>query len=259
MTRLRIAWLPDGKRLRLSDGVIDVILQAFGRPGDISRAYDAAIARTQRILNEFDAELPRLSQGVYSGALLGERVNAAVALFGAYAVPPESAVAGAVADDVMAAMLKTAPLDRGFVNNCGRIAFHIAPGQSLPVAMMDRPGGKDLLDKVVITSTAIARGMATLARHWGRCAGVADALMVAAVTAAAADVAGEMIAAATDVPGAARAEALPLAEKRAALASGIAFAEKLQNERLIRAAIVTVQGEEAELYTERMRQQLAET
>ena len=46
-------------------------------------------------------------------------------------ITPMAAVAGAVADAVLAAMVAGLDLSRAFVNNGGDIAFHLAPGESL--------------------------------------------------------------------------------------------------------------------------------
>src|SRR5262249_56579325 len=59
MRRLpQIALLPDGKRLHLQDGPIDLIIEASGREAEIRAAYDAAARRFDGLLDELCAELP---------------------------------------------------------------------------------------------------------------------------------------------------------------------------------------------------------
>ena len=50
-----------------------------------------------------------------------------------------AAVAGAVAEAVLAAMTEAAKLDRAYVNNGGDIALHLAPDQSYNIGMVERP------------------------------------------------------------------------------------------------------------------------
>ena len=50
MTRpTQIALLPDGKRLHLQDGPIDLIVEARGGEADVRAAYDAAALRFTEI------------------------------------------------------------------------------------------------------------------------------------------------------------------------------------------------------------------
>ena len=44
-SRAQIRLLPDGRRLHLQDGPIDLIVEAFGAPGEVENAYRAACAR----------------------------------------------------------------------------------------------------------------------------------------------------------------------------------------------------------------------
>jgi hypothetical protein len=52
MTRLAARLLPDGRRLHLNDGPIDLIIEAWGDAGTIAAAYRAATARAATILDE---------------------------------------------------------------------------------------------------------------------------------------------------------------------------------------------------------------
>ena len=54
------AWLPDGRRLHLQHGPIDLILEAWGPPAAVAAAYARATARFAPLLDELVAELPAL-------------------------------------------------------------------------------------------------------------------------------------------------------------------------------------------------------
>jgi hypothetical protein len=47
MPRARIALLPDGRRLHLQDGPIDLIVEAFGSADAVRAAYGAAATRAR--------------------------------------------------------------------------------------------------------------------------------------------------------------------------------------------------------------------
>ena len=55
-----IRMLPDRRRLHLSDGPIDLIVEAGGIPQTVQCAYEAAARRFVTILDELCAELPLL-------------------------------------------------------------------------------------------------------------------------------------------------------------------------------------------------------
>ena len=102
MTGPQAAWLPDGRRLHLHHGPIDLILEAWGAPEAARAAYRAAVARFDGLLQELVDELPALRSprpvplARAGGARHGARGGAASPEF----VTPMAAVAGAVADAV---------------------------------------------------------------------------------------------------------------------------------------------------------------
>jgi ApbE superfamily uncharacterized protein (UPF0280 family) len=117
-------------------------------------------------------------------------------------ITPMAAVAGAVADHVLEAMLAAAPLDRAHVNNGGDIAVHLGEGASLRIAMIRRPDNPARFGDLVLRSTDGVGGVAT--SGWsGRSfsLGIADAVTVLARTAALADAAATVIGNAVDLPG----------------------------------------------------------
>jgi ApbE superfamily uncharacterized protein (UPF0280 family) len=209
MKRLpQIALLPDGKRLHLQDGPIDLIVEAKGRADEMRAAHDAAAVRFTGLLDELCeelAELRRAAQPAHCAlkGVVARRMHAAVVPFAADCfITPMAAVAGSVAEEILAAMLTAADLDRAYVNNGGDIALHLIGGQHFTVGLMDRPDRSGVLRPLTIEADHPARGVATSGRH-GRSfsLGIADAVAVLAKTASMADAAATIIANAVDLPG----------------------------------------------------------
>ncbi|MCP1971476.1 UPF0280 family protein [Bradyrhizobium elkanii] len=208
MTRLpQIALLPDGKRLHLQDGPIDLVIEAKGRDDDVSAAYRAATERFTGLLDELCAELTELRSAadphrcVLRG-VVARRMHAAVAPFAADRfITPMAAVAGSVAVEILSAMLEAAPLDRAYVNNGGDIALHLGDGEQFTVGLMNRPDRHGVMRTMTVDADMPVRGIATSGRH-GRSfsLGIADAVTVLARTASQADAAATVIANAVDLP-----------------------------------------------------------
>jgi len=209
MTRLpQIAWLADGKRLHLQDGPIDLIVEAKGNEANVRAAYQAAARRFTGLLDELCEELAELRQPAAPEhcslrGIVVRRMHDAVAAFAAeHFITPMAAVAGAVAEEILGAMLNAATLERAYVNNGGDIALHLAEGQQFSIGLMDRPDQSGVMRTLVVDADDAARGIATSGRH-GRSfsLGIADAVTVLARTAAEADAAATIIANAVDLPG----------------------------------------------------------
>ena len=209
MTRLpQIRWLADGKRLHLQEGPIDLIIEAYGTDDDVRSAYEAAIRALTGLLDGMCGELLELRRAARpDGSMLKGRVARrmydAVAPFSADTfVTPMAAVAGAVAEEILGAMVAAADLDRAYVNNGGDIALHLAGSERFTVGLVDHPGEPSLIGRTVIEARDRARGIATSGWH-GRSfsLGIADAVTVLARTAAQADAAATIIANAVDLPG----------------------------------------------------------
>jgi ApbE superfamily uncharacterized protein (UPF0280 family) len=114
-------------------------------------------------------------------------------------ITPMAAVAGSVADEIMAAMCAAADLDRAYVNNGGDIAIHLAPGAEMRAAIAGT--GHDFADRLLIRAADPVRGIATSGwRGRSFSLGIADAVTVLAKDAAAADAAATLIANAVDLP-----------------------------------------------------------
>src|SRR3954453_10702239 len=132
MKRLpQIALLPDGKRMHLQDGPIDLVIEAKAEAAAIRAAYDGAASRFTGLLDELCDELTMLRQAADPArctlnGIVARRMHAAVAPFAAdHFITPMAAVAGSVAEEILGAMLGAAHLDRAYVNNGGDIALHL--------------------------------------------------------------------------------------------------------------------------------------
>lgn len=206
-TRLSVRYITGGTRLHLNDGPIDLVIAAFGTSCAVATAHDAAIACAASILDELCTELNLLRAAstaeVTANGPVARQMQRAVAPFARSAfITPMAAVAGAVAQHVLAAMQDAAVLDRAWVNNGGDIALHLAQGARLAIGMVDRPDRPSLFGAITIGSTDPVRGIATSGwRGRSFSLGIADAVTVLARDAAAADAAATMIANAIDLPG----------------------------------------------------------
>lgn len=189
------ALLPDGRRLHLNYGPIDLIVEADAPSRQA--AYARAIARFETVLSELVTELPALRRPVDDHPFRGvvaRRMQAATRLHLPNFVTPMAAVAGAVADEILSVMASVPGLTKAHVNNGGDVAFFLGPGESVTAAMV---GGQ-----ISLRAHDPWRGMAT--SGWqGRShsLGIADAVTVLARTAADADAAATLIANAVDLPG----------------------------------------------------------
>ncbi|MEH2515942.1 ApbE superfamily uncharacterized protein (UPF0280 family) [Bradyrhizobium sp. AZCC 1610] len=204
----QIALLPDGKRLHLQDGPIDLIIGANGKDANVRAAYEAAARRFTGLLDELCAELVELRRTADPArcnlkGVVARRMHAAVAPFAAeHFITPMAAVAGSVAEEILGAMLRAARLDRAYVNNGGDIALHLTGREQFTVGLIDRPDYHGVMQTISIEACDPARGIATSGRH-GRSfsLGIADAVTVLAKTASQADAAATVIANAVDLPG----------------------------------------------------------
>jgi ApbE superfamily uncharacterized protein (UPF0280 family) len=196
--------------LHLHAGPIDLVIRAWGRPDAVAAAFEAARGAFQPILPTLCTELPLLRRPLPSPVPQGPVARAMHAVCMPHAkafITPMAAVAGAVADHVLAAMVAAAPLQRAFVNNRGDIAFHLAPGQALRCGLVADVAVPTLDGAFLLHAASPSRGIATSGRackgRGGRSFsfGIADAVTVLARTAAAADAAASIIANAVDRPG----------------------------------------------------------
>jgi uncharacterized protein len=200
--------LPDGRRLYLHDGPIDLIVEAFGEADAVCDAYRAAMGRFPAILDELCGELSLLRQparpgGPWPRGVIARRMTAAVEPYASETfITPMAAVAGAVAEEVLAVMTSAAQLSRAYVNNGGDIALYLGPGSHFVVGMVERPDRRSLFGTVRVDFAHPSRGIATSGwRGRSFSLGIADAVTVLAESAAMADAAATVIANAVDLPG----------------------------------------------------------
>jgi hypothetical protein len=265
--------LPDGHRLHLHDGPIDLIVEANGKIDAISAAYEAAAKRFVTVLDELCRELSllraqaRRDSQAACGAI-ANRMTAAVAPYAEeYFITPMAAVAGAVAEEILYAMTGAADLVRAYVNNGGDIALHLGPEERYKVGMVERPDRPSLFGAVEISYAMRVRGIATSGwRGRSFSLGIADAVTVLAETAAKADAAATITANAVDLPEHPAITRLPAkeiapdsdlgarlvtcavgglrdSEVATALESGTNIARELHRRGLIVAAALNLQGQ----------------
>lgn len=198
MQAAQAAMLPGGRRLHLHHGPIDLIVEAWG-PGR-EDAYKSATKRFENLLQELVDELPALrlplAPGIEFAGAVARRMAGAVRPHRGVYVTPMAAVAGAVADEIVAVM-SARDITKAYVNNGGDAAFYLTQGERTQAALAAPVAGR-----IVITADDPYRGLATSGwRGRSHSLGIADAVSVVAETAAAADVAATLIANAVDLPG----------------------------------------------------------
>ena len=165
MQHAQAHWLPDGRRLHLNHGPIDLIVEAFGEAGEVQAAYGQAVARFRTVLSELVEELAELRRPATAGrprpfaGSMARRMEASVVPLAEVFVTPMAAVAGAVADEVLAALLAGRTVERAYVNNGGDIALYLAEGQELSLAVAGT--GHGLADRIRLSAAGPARGVAT--------------------------------------------------------------------------------------------------
>jgi len=260
------ARLADG-RLHLQHGPIDLIIEAFSVPEEVERAYAQATERFGDILPTLVGELPFLRRPLGEAYPLlqgpvARRMAEATWPHRAVYITPMAAVAGAVADEMLQALIRGRTLDKAYVNDGGDIAIHLTSGHELRAGIFAQG-----LDGVArLTAARPVRGIATSGRG-GRSfsLGIADSVTVLAATAAAADAAATLIANAVnvdhpaverrpacdldldsdlgDLPVTVALGALPLEAVAEALDRGVAEARRLRRCGLIDSAALLLQGE----------------
>ncbi|MDB5846503.1 MAG: hypothetical protein JWP29_255 [Rhodoferax sp.] len=286
------ARLPDG-RWHFQHGPMDIVLGAEGESLAVQLAHDAAWQRFYTLLAELVAELRALRQplpatGVLSPAgsrldgRVARRMWSACAPYRADYITPMAAVAGAVAQELIACYHRPG-VDRAWVNNGGDIAFYLTPGHAVRVgvfadlgqwgqavaAAQDDPDGLRTDAQAEVGYESPVRGIATSGwRGRSFSLGIADSVTVMAATAAEADAAATVVANAVDVvhagiqrqpantlkddsdlgaiPVTVEVPPLPADVVQTALAAGLAKAQALQKAGLIWSATLVCQGQWAQ-------------
>ena len=261
-------------------GPIDLVITAEDDLRAVAVAHEVAWLRFQTVLEELVAELPLLRRPVGDACplrgVIARRMWRACAPFAtAGFITPMAAVAGAVADEIIAAYRRDG-ITRAWVNNGGDIALHLAAGASVRVGLVadishHQAGGSVALDgRFELRADSPVRGIATSGwRGRSFSLGIADSVTVLARTAAQADAAATVIANAVnlddtrivrrpanalkddsdlgdilvtvDVPK------LPGESIASALRQGAARARELHAAGLIAAAALTAQGQRVQV------------
>ncbi|WP_422088848.1 UPF0280 family protein [Variovorax sp.] len=269
-------------RWHFNHGPIDIVAEAHGDPYAVAAAHDAAWARFVHVLEELVRELPLLRLPVTDRMrprnVVARRMWDACAAFSPMFITPMAAVAGSVAQELIA-FYERPGIERAWINNGGDIALHLAPGQSARVGVyadlarfdlrshMAGEGGLLTTDgQFELRAGQPVRGVATSGwRGRSFSLGIADSVTVLAATAAQADAAATVIANAVDVDDDAIARrpaseckddsdlgdalvtvdvpALPPAQVRSALDTGTVCAKVLQKGGLVWAALLVCQGQ----------------
>jgi hypothetical protein len=220
-----------GQRWHFQHGPIDLVLRTWGDAEECARAYEQAWVRFEMVLPELVAELPQLKKPVVP-AKAGSHADAIVALrdrtpsggevgprfrgddkncvvqgpvarrmwracvpFAPAFITPMAAVAGAVADEVLAAMVAGHDLAKAYVNNGGDIAIHLAPGERFETGIVGDIAKPKITATASVGAEDAVRGIASSGwRGRSFSLGIADSVTVLARDAAAADAAATMIA-----------------------------------------------------------------
>ena len=137
MQRAQARLLPDGQRLHLHHGPIDMIVGVSG-PGR-AEALTRAACRFDTLLDELVAELPLLRLPVGDGPLpegeTAQIMARATARFAPRFLTPMAAVAGAGAETILRAVCEGPGVRKAHVNNGGDVAFYIGPGAAIEAAL----------------------------------------------------------------------------------------------------------------------------
>ena len=194
-------------RLHLQHGPIDIIAHVDAPEEVRKRLYTSASKRFSTVLVELVAEMDLLKQP-WSADLpdpkggIAQKMCFAVRGSNIF-VTPMAAVAGAVAEEILEAMLFEAKnqdpcleeIQRMYVNNGGDIAFWLNAGESFSIGVVDNPGIPELNARVSLAYESPVRGIATSGwRGRSLSLGIADAVTVLAGSAATADAAATLIA-----------------------------------------------------------------
>lgn len=263
------AALLQGNRLHLQQGPINLVIKAYGPEQSIKTAYEQACTAFHGLLEGLVAELDRLRQPVTPkteafNSSTAQRMLAATLPFYPEFITPMAAVAGAVADEILAAMKSVPDLKKIFVNNGGDIALWLASGEEIAIGVVPSLARAVPEAKIKLRAEDGIGGIAT--SGWdghSYSLGIADAVTVLADYAATADAAATMIANAVNVehPAIERQPACELdpdcdlgtrlvtvavpvlapSSVEAALKNGISYARRYMAKNIVKASLLALQ------------------
>nr|WP_314075671.1 UPF0280 family protein [uncultured Roseococcus sp.] len=265
----RRSLLPDG-RLHLQDGPIDLVIGLEGTRRAIMEAREAAWRALHGVLPALSLEMtalraPLLGRQPDLRHPVARRMAEAAWPHRAQFVTPMVAMSGACAEHVMQALATIEDLTLAHVSQGGDVALHLPASGTLRVGLEAGQGAAGAGRMAVIRGRDGVRGLATAGwRSGGFSLGIADAVTVLAERAPEAAAAASMIANAVDaehgavirrpaesldpatdlgeLPVTVAVGELPPEVVEAALASGLACAERLLARGLILGACLGLQG-----------------
>jgi ApbE superfamily uncharacterized protein (UPF0280 family) len=201
MAGFQAALIGTRQRLHIQHGPIDLMIDADGpeRRALFERAVTAAMPVLSALVDELDMLRAPYRAGCRFAGPVARRMQAVCAVAGDRFVTPMIAVAGSVADHVLAAMRDddaARSCRRISVNNGGDIAFWTAPGATTRAQIAGLPAG-------MLTLAGPTRWQGIATSGWGgrsHSRGIADSVTVLADSAALADIAATLIANDVDLP-----------------------------------------------------------
>ena len=202
MAGFQAALIGRRQRLHIQHGPIDLVIDADG-PGRIALfqcATNAAMPVLSALVDELDRLRAPFTPGQSFTGPVARRMQSVCRIAGDRFVTPMAAVAGSVADHLLAAMRDDGAArgcGRIMVNNGGDVAFWTAPGATTRAQIAGLPTGM-----LTLAGPTRWRGMAS--SGWGgrsHSLGIADSVTVLAENAALADIAATLIANDVDLPG----------------------------------------------------------
>ncbi len=273
-------FLPNGQ-LHFQHGPIDIIIGAEGDAIALKQAHEAAWSRFEHVLDELVAELKILRQPLVGvcdlQGVIARRMWAACEPFSQQFITPMAAVAGSVAQELIAAYARDG-ISKAWANNGGDIALYLSYGSSARVGLYadisklnqaQLLNGLNLDGYLDIDYESGVRGIATSGwRGRSFSLGIADSVTVIAGTASQADAAASVIANAVnvddscivrlparalrhdsdlqDIPVTVDVPELAREKVQVALQAGLACATKLKAQGLIEACTLVCQGQFAQ-------------
>jgi len=172
-------WAPHAQNLRadrlhLQYGPIDLLIDVDAPSGAIAHAHAVAQQAFNGVLEALVNELPLLREPVHihappSGSV-AKRMWSACLPHNSQFVTPMAAVAGAVADHILSAIVQSVPgLKRVWVNNGGDIALWLDTLETTSIAVCAADGVRAAT--VTLQSSDPVQGVATSGWRRRRCCG----------------------------------------------------------------------------------------
>jgi len=194
------SWQDEFGRQHLRHGPIYLIMEYFGPADEISQSAQQAASYFQNVLNDLVGELEILRRPITDAYPLLQKPVAQTMARAVWPlredyVTPMAAVAGAVADRVLAAAVEGRTLIKAYANNGGDISIYLTPRNRLDAGVIAELSTGGLAGQVGVEYSMPVRGVATSGwRGRSHSRGIADAVTVLSGTAAEADAAASIIA-----------------------------------------------------------------